>query len=341
MTETKAVRVLSSVPRQHTTFQDKMEWLRQTHAQYAPDIIVTPQEFFGGIVMMPNHPTFRKHELLPSLQEFCTERDCGLVVGVLLHDDQIKKNREVMWFIDRDGTFQGELTKFALPKYDQAVTGGRGNVVPETDINNRFVCFEICGLVVTGIFCWEVFSNILWTGLGLLKPDVVFSLLKFGPNSWPIVKKIRGMNTITEFGYGNRPNLEHFWIQRLRVASEWQVKCPIVNSTNSWNLRPRSIPICGTICEIPGQAKPTLRYPSNDGEEIPEIIQVDELNPNAIRAALQHKITYKRVVGEWPPFSLIDYTMLLKVRRVEDRILAGRGEFRKRKGNIPTLGLME
>ena len=340
MTVSSVTRVLSCVPRQHTTFEDKMNWLYRTHKRYSPDLIVTPQEYFGGVVMMPDRPAFSRNELLPPLQQFCRDQDCGLVVGLLLRDHALSRNREVIWFIDRDGTFKGQIAKFALPRYDQAVSGGSGNVIPETDFTKRLVVFEVSGLVVSAIFCWEVFSDILWTGLGLLKPDVVFSLLKFGPNAWPVVKRVRGVDTVVGFEYGHRSDEGHFWIERLRVASKWQVKCPVISSTNSWNLRPRSIPICGTICEIPGQAKDTLRYPSKDDTEVPELIQVDEINPGAIRAALRHKMVYKKVVGEWPPFSLIEYTMMLKIRRIEDRILAGRGEFQRRR-SVPTFNLIE
>ena len=338
-------RVLSCVPRQHTTTFEKIEWLQHQANKHSPDLIVTPQEFFGGVVMMSHKPTYTKEELLPILSSFCSDYNCGLVVGLLQHDKEDNKNREVIWFIDRDGTYLGRVCKFALPRYDLVKKQGSGNVTPETDINNRFVTFNICGLRAVAVFCWEVYSNVLWTGLSLLKPDVVFNLIKFGPNAWPVVKRVRGLNTVVDFGYGSWSE-DGGWIERLRVACKWQVKCPIISSTNSWNLKPRSMPICGTICEIPGQALDTLTHPTKEQrlKEIPELEQIDEINPTMIQAALKSKWTYRDAVGTWPPWSLSKYTMMLKINTVEHKILlAGRKKSKRSSSSIklPTFGLLD
>lgn len=273
---------------------------------------------------MPHKKEFTKEELFPKLRSIAQQRKCALVVGLVQKDDD-GLNREAIWFLEKDGTLVGRLNKFALPKYDHVVTKGGGDIVPETDFSNRFKVFDLAGLRVSAMFCWEVYSDLLWTGLGLLKPDVVFSMIKFGPNSWPIVKKKNGRSMVVDFGYGSWTE-EGGWIERLRVASKWQVKCPIVCSTNTWNLKSRSMPLCGTICEIPGQAEETLWHPTKEMKmkTIPEHIQVDTINPAAVQAVLQNKWKYKDVIGEFPPFDVGKFTMMLKMNRIEDRIISGK-----------------
>lgn len=319
------MRILSAVPKQYNKVEDKFDWIINQCRKHSPDILVTPQEYFGGAVMMSHQKSFAFRDLFPKLKTIAKENTCALVVGVVEKTD--KGNYETIWFINEKGEFLGKLNKFALPKYDHVSTKGFGNILPETDFESRFKVFEIKGMKVTSIFCWEVYSDLLWTGLGLIKPDIVFSQIKFGVNSWPIVRpnKKTDTNDVQGFGYGTWSE-DGKWIERLKMANVWQVKCPIICSTNSWNLRPISMPLCGCISGIDGQAKDTLWHPKKEDKlkDIPEMVVVDDINHLAIRAALQNKFMYKEVTGEFPPFSLGKFTMMLKINRVEDRIISGR-----------------
>lgn len=318
------VKVLSCVPRQLGNTKAKLSWLRTVCEKHNPDILVTPQEFFGGAVIMPDQKQFTQAELYPKIQKISREYNCAFVISLVeLFEDGL--NREVIWFIEKGGELRGKQSKFALPRYDHISTNGSGDIIPETNFMNRFQTFEISGITVAGIFCWEVYSDILWTGLGLLKPDLVFSLIKFGVNAWPKVRKQNGKNTVIDFGYGSWSE-DGGWIDRLRMANVWQVKCPIICSTNSWNLRPISMPLCGCISGIDGQAENTLWHPTKQDKlkKIPEKIIVDYINPSAVQAALQNKFIYKDVIGNFPPFSIGRFTMMLKINRIEDRILSGR-----------------
>lgn len=321
------LRVLSCVPRQLDNLTDKLKWIDDACKEHQPHILVTPQEFFGGAVMMLKKKQFTFKELFPKLKRIAKSNKTALVIGVVEHFKEENVNKEAIWFINEKGEYQGSLYKFALPKYDHICTKGFGDIIPETEMENRFKTFELQGIHVTGMFCWEAYSDILWTGLGLLKPDLVFSMIKFGVNAWPIVRKNKAKDTndVIDFGYGTWKE-EGRWIERLRMANVWQVKCPIICSTNSWNMRPISMPLCGCISGIDGQAKDTLWHPTKERKwkEIPEKIIVDEINPMAIRASLKNKFVYKELVGEFPPFSLGKFTMMLKINRIEDRILSDR-----------------
>ena len=222
------------------------------------------------------------------------------------------------------GIFQGDIYKFALPRYDHINTNGFGNVTPEDNIEHRFKTFKLYNLNVGAIFCWEVYSDVLWTGLSILKPDVVFSMIKFGVNAWPKINTIKKLKTVVGFGYGRWADKDDGgWIERLHVANKWQVKCPIINSTNSWNLNPRSMPICGTISNLDGQAVADYWYPQKQDKlkKIPEKIIISTIDEQRVRGVLKNKFAYANAVGVFPPFSIEKYTMHLKINRIEDRLL--------------------
>lgn len=316
-------KILSAIPKQMTDVDEKLDWLHNVCHVYHPHIIVTPQEFFGGAVMMPHHRDFTKDELFPQLSSICKKNNCGMAVGVQERDSD-GSNKTAIWFINEKGEYLGRLIKFALPRYDHINANGFGQVSPETNLENRFKVFKIHELYVTSIFCWEVYSDILWTGLGILKPDIVFSQIKFGPNAWPQIKTIKGKKTVSGFGYGRWAKTDDGgWIERLKMANVWQVKCPIVCSTNSWNLNPRSMPICGTISGIDGQAPNDYWYPQKEDKlkEIPEKIIISQIDEQRIRGAVKNKFAYQKAVGEFPPFSIGRFTMHLKINRIEDRLL--------------------
>ncbi len=316
-------KILSCIPRQMTDYNEKLDWLVSMAEMHKPHIFVTPQEFFGGAVQMMHQRDFKHADLFPVLSAICKRLNMALVVGVQERDES-GANRSAIWFINELGEYLGRVLKFALPRYDHVATGGFGNVVPEDSFENRFKIFKLHNLYTSAIFCWEVYSDVLWTGLGIMKPDVIFNLIKFGPNAWPSVKKVNNKNTVVGFGYGRWAEEDDGgWIARLKMANVWQVKCPIVTSTNSWDLNPRSMPVCGMISGLDGQAVDDHWYPrKEDGlKTIPEKVIISELDENRVRGVLKNKFAYSEAVGEFPPFSLGRFTMHLKINRIEDRML--------------------
>lgn len=334
-------KILSAVPIQLNNMDDKIEWIRLNLKKYRPHILVTPQEFFGGAVMMPDRRDFTFDELFPILSSLAKKYSAGLVVGVQQKDSE-SVNRSAIWFINENGEFQGRLLKFALPRYDHVATSGFGNVTPENDIENRFKVFKIHNLFISAIFCWEVYSDILWTGLGILKPDLVLSMIKFGANAWPVVQKIKNQMVVTDFRYGRWAEEDDGgWIARLKMANVWQVKCPIINSTNSWNLNPRSMPMCGCMSQLDGQTNDDHWYPRKEDKlkEIPEKIIISTIDEQRVRGVRKNKFAYAEAVGEFPPFSLGKYTMHLKINRIEDRLL-NKNTHKKDRLESKTFGLL-
>jgi hypothetical protein len=333
-------KILSAIPIQLNNTNDKIKWIEFNLKKYQPHILVTPQEFFGGAVMMPHERDFEFEKLFPILSKMAKKFAAGLVIGVQQKDPG-NINRSAIWFINEKGEFQGRLLKFAIPRYDHIKTSGFGQVTPEIDIENRFKVFKIHNLFVSAIFCWEVYSNILWTGLSILKPDLIFNMIKFGPNAWPIIKTINYQKVVKGFGYGRWAEEDDGgWISRLKMANIWQIKCPIINATNSWNLNPRSMPICGCISNLDGQAQDDHWYPRKEDKfhAIPEKIIISIVDEQRVRGVRKNKFAYADAVGEFPPFCIGKYTMHLKINRIEDRLLnRGLHKQGRVKSNIKTL----
>jgi len=311
------VKVLSCVPPQHYNTQDKLEWLDQTAAEHNPDIFLTPQEYFGGMVIMPQKPFFTEAELLPDLEALCASHDMAMVVGVVEAEDE--KNWERLWFIDpREGGLLGKITKFALPSYSLAKAGGTYQAYPEIDLRKRAVAFEMRGAKVSGMFCWEVFSDFLWFALGRAEPDIVASLIKFGPMAYPKLKgnKKTGRE-IESFGISSGRNV---WLERLEIASIWEANCPIICSTNSWSLPSASMPICGQIRDILDRS--TLWYPRKPRTKALKNfsyshVQIDEVDVNEVRGLRSNKWDYFKLCGKFPPFQMRTFTMWTKIHRLE------------------------
>lgn len=317
--------VLSCIPKQYKTYDEKLAWLDKTMTQYNVDIFITPQEYFGGASMMEHHKAFTEDEVMKDVAPLCKKTTTNLVLGV---QERLKNiNKEAIWFINTSGKIIGKVYKVALPGYDHILTNGYGEIVPELDITKRFVTFQLANVNIGAIFCWEAFSNILWTGLSIEKPDIVASMIKFGANSWPIKEKTEKKSTrIRDFGYGTWDvKKENIWMERLIFANKYQVFCPIICSTNSWNLNPRSLPMAGTISRIPGQINDSLWKPAKNMKlkDIPEKIIVDTIDLNVIRVTPKNKFKYKDITGDWPPSHLGEYTMLFKIRRLEERLRKG------------------
>jgi len=94
------MRILSCIPRQMTDVKEKLEWLENICHSYHPDILVTPQEFFGGASMMLHDRDFYFSDLFPKLSKIAKKYKTGLIIGVQQKDDD-KTNRTAIWFIKR------------------------------------------------------------------------------------------------------------------------------------------------------------------------------------------------------------------------------------------------
>ena len=299
------MKITTCIPKQINDFDLKIKWLEDTLKRTDTNIFITPQEFFGGDYQMPNKRYVTKDEFLPVLEKLSSETSKAIIIGVVEKDGN--KNYQRLWFID--GTFKGEITKFALPNYTHSGTGSY-DLTPETDWNKRLLTFEIKGIHIAGFFCWEVFSDILFAGLGLLEPDLVISSVKFGIAGYPKLTKDKPKK-IESIQYCGGD----IWYERLVMASKFELKCPIACSTNSWNEKAKMRPLVGMI--YPYKNMEEVKVTDNDLKG--DVIITQEMNFQEVRGFREHKFSFLDRTGHFPDWTMSEYTMLFKIHRLEQR----------------------
>lgn len=307
------MRILSCVPKQiEDDFDAKLKWLKKMFLlaeKKKIDVIVTPQEFLGGNYMMPSRPAFQEKELLPAFEVASKATNVALIISLI--EEENGKRYERLWFIDKK--LKGKQTKLFEPAYTVHRVGTY-DLYPEVDFFSRFKTFNLKGAEFAGFFCWEVFSDFLMAGLALLEPDIVVSAIKFGANAYPKnVKNKDGLKQIQEIKYTSGRDI---WLERLQMISEFEIKAPIVASTNSWNLRAKSMPMCGVLYPYM-----KLGFKEITDEMLKkDVISIDDIDIEKVRGSREHKMAYHKRTGEFPPWETTVYTMLMKIHRMERKI---------------------
>lgn len=326
----KTLRVLSCVPEQKYRFADKLAWVDQMAAQHKPELFVCPQEFHGGIQAVffkdktDEKMVYEEQEIVTPYLALARKHSMGITVGAVIRDPKSNENRERIWVIDPTLGVTGYADKMMLPAYDHVDAGGRAEVFPEQNMENRAQAFECMGARVSILFCWEVFSSYIWHAISRAQPDMVVSMIKFGVNGWPRKAKENGVSVVTGFGFG----ADGGWTERLQMAARWDVACPIICSTNSWDLPNKAGALAGML--LPWEEKETkgeYARPARSSTvwnsltlgkgKIPEHVQVDQVDFLYWRLIREHKFTLNEATGEWPSSEARHLTMSWKVRRME------------------------
>lgn len=308
------MKIATCVPKQYYTFEEKFNWLEEQIKKYGPDIFVTPQEYFGGDYIMSDKSSFTEEELLPRLLELSNKYNVGLIVGLIERENG--ENYERMWFIDKE--LKGKITKFVEPAYTLKDVGTYG-LVQEDNLDNRFQVFEVKGALVSGFFCWEIYSDLLMCGLGMLDLDFCVSQIKFGISASPKKEKLpNGLIKVGGINYFKDTN----WERRLQVANEFELKCPIVISTNSWNIPKKADHLFGVMNIFTKQE--IKRATDEDIEN--GVVEISEIDLGKCRGNREHWSSYLERVGEMPPGFLRQYTMMWKVYNRERKLVKGERE---------------
>lgn len=333
MSDRKSLKVLSCVPRQLYSFEDKFNWVEEQIKIHKPDIVITPQEWHGGIstIFFPQSTekvAYSPEELTLPYVELSRKHGVGICTGALIDDPVLNERRERIYVIDPEKGVTGFNDKFALPAYDHVDAGGLTKVFPETNLANRAVAHECCGARLGILFCWESHGFEIWQALHRARPDTIISMIKFGVSSWPQKEKTeKGESIVTGFGYGDDGD----WIRSLQYAA-WQLVSPVINSTNSWNLKNSAGALAGTILpweekESKGEwarpARSSTLWNSKDcgAGLIEEHVQCDVVDFLYWRLIREHKFTLFEATNEWPSSEARRLTMRWKVRRLEARMV--------------------
>lgn len=313
------MKILSCIPKQRHTTEDKLAWVDQMCQEHKPDLFVTPQEYFGGIQTVffeSGEPmVFEEPDVIDPMIALSKKHDVGIMFGALIKDRQRGQVRERIYGVDPSDGLTGWVDKMMLPAYDHIDAKGAARVSPEDNFEHRAVTIPVKGANIGVLFCWEVYSNYIWHALARANPDFLVSMIKFGVAGWPQKAKDpeTGNSIVKGFGFGG----DGGWIDRLRFAARYDIAAPIVNSTNSWDLPKRSRPLAGTIFPF-GEREDTLYHPKK-GERgiIEETVVIDEFDPLEYRLNRVNKHNFFQQLGRWPTSQVRNYTMMWKVKRME------------------------
>lgn len=350
---TNTLKVLSCVPKQQYHFADKLKWAEQQLKKHKPDLIVLPQEYHGGVQTRffieqgtTEKLAYDPDEITGPYSKLSKKYGAGIAVGAVVDDPDLKVRRERIFIIDPDKGVMGWADKMMLPAYDHidAVDSlpreNQIGIQPESDYSARAQAFTVCGANVSILFCWEVFSSFLWNAIARAQPDFVVSMIKFGVRGWPSKKK---RDKVEGFGFGG----DGGWVERLRMAAKWDLACPIVCSTNSWNLPKKAGALAGVILpwdekanKERGARSSTLWESSGPGLLDSDHVQVDEIDYMYWRHIRRHRSVLRAEAEQWSSTEARELTMSWKVRRMErefaglkDTVVAHPPMQTKRKGD--------
>lgn len=331
----KSLRVLSCVPQQRYHFEDKLKWADQQIKKHKPDVLVLPQEYHGGIqhFFFQGQSTTEKvsyapEEITDPYVALSRKRGVGITVGSLIDCPVLGQRRERIYIIDPNEGVTGYSDKMMLPAYDHIDAKGKTRVHPENTLENRAQAFNLMGSRVSILFCWEVYSSYIWHAISRAQPDFVVSMIKFGVRGWPQKEKINGESCVTGFGFGD----DGGWVERLRMASKWDLAAPIVCSTNSWNLPKKCGALAGQILPFEEKAVTEGKWPhparastlwesSGKGDLTDDYVQLDQVDFLYWRYIRDHKFGLFGATGEWPSSEARAYTMNWKIKRMERKFV--------------------
>lgn len=320
------MKVVSCIPEQTETFEEKLAWIDRTLQRTRADLLVLPQEYFGGIqkqLFNTDEPlVYEEVTVVDAVSRLASKHDAGIIVGALVHDRVLNQNRERAYVIDPSSGVVGYFDKIMLPAYDHIEAKGITRVSPETDLENRAKAVEVKGLRVSVLFCWEVYSNYIWHAITRAQPDAVVSMIKFGIKGWPRKGKDpeTGQSLVLGFGFGD----DGGWLERLRMGARFDVAAPVICSTNSWRLPMRSWPLAGTIYPF-DYIEDSLWHPQKGARGTPpEIVIEDEIDPLFWRFVRSNKYRFHQATGKWPDGEVRKYTMMWKIKRMERKLFGPR-----------------
>lgn len=300
---------------------EKLLWLAGNLAKSEHDLFLTPQEFFGGHVGMPDDMHIERDWLLEKIGTLAKKTQTAIGVGAAVKHKTGGATEDFMYF-DSDGSFIGYHRKFALPAYDDVRAKGAGELWPEVSFEARARPIQIksLGLVIGTIFCWEIFSQALPCAYTFAGVNLIAHPIKFAPRGWPKVGPVQnGRREVVGFAQEAKSAI---WEDKLLMVSRHITMCPIAISCNTWGIGSKFMALTGHVDEL---KKQTNMIPVPSG---PEDFYVHQFSINpSYYTGLDHHFNmgnFKEHTGSVEGFhELGPWTMHGKMRRIEAHLVGG------------------
>lgn len=317
----EGIRIACCVPRQYHTREEKIDWLYNAIKDNPCELFLTPQEYFGGHVAMPDDLHVEEDWLKAKMSLMARELGTAIGVGAAVKHASGGATEDYFYF-DRHGDYCGYHRKFALPAYDDVRANGAGQLWPETNYQARARLVEIpdLDLKIGTIFCWEVFTISLWAAYSFAGCNLIAHPIKFAPRGWPKLSPAKE-GTRRVIAYGNEPKSQ-LWRDRLILAGAHEVLCPIAVSCNTWDLGDKYAAMTGHVDEILGTTD-LIDVPSTSEADMVHVFKTNPLFYSGIDHS--HSAgSFKAFVGSVDGYSKLGpWTMHKKMRRLEAQLIGG------------------
>lgn len=317
------MKVATCVPIQQHTREAKIEWLHRTLTEHDADLLLTPQEFFGGHYAMPDDVHVEKAWLLDSLGALAQRHGTALGVGACVKHPTGGATEDYLYF-EKDGSFAGYHRKFALPAYDDVRAKGAGALWPEVSFRQRTtpITLRSVGAKMGTIFCWEVFALALVPAYAFAGANLYAHPIKFAPRGWLKLSPREGGKERRIIGFDQDPK-SVLWRERLHVLAKHEALAPIFCSTNTWSLGDKYLAFLGMIDPFSDTGS-FSEVPSSDNQDH---VRINDVNPafyDAVDSAMHNGGAFKEVAGSADGFyQLKPWTMHVKMRRLEAHLIGG------------------
>jgi hypothetical protein len=201
-------------------------------------------------------------------------------------------------------------------------THGYGRLVPEVDFQNRLRPVVLQnGLRLGTVFCWEVFSIVLWAAYRYGGCNLITHPVKFAPAGYPKKGKRKGETIIESFGLCDKGKWD-IWKNRLLAANLYECFCPILVSCNIWNLGKKFVAVCGHVDEVFGSTRLYERPSTDEGS-----MEAESVLDVASCEAIDHQTSFGQFIaaggGSKKYQQSMRLTMIRKIHRIEAQFIGG------------------
>lgn len=309
------------VPPHMTDRATKLSWLAGELAKTKYDLFLTPQEFFGGHVGMPDDLHIERDWLVDKIGTLALKSKTAIGVGAAVKHSTGGATEDFIYF-DSDGKDVGYHRKFALPAYDDVRAKGAGQLWPEIRFEARATPIKLpsLGLVIGTIFCWEILSQALAPAYSFAGVNLIAHPIKFAPRGWPKVSPANeGTRRVVGFAQEAKSTI---WEDKLLMVSRHVTMCPIAISCNTWGIGKKFMALTGHVDELLGTTK-MIQIPSGPSDSYTHAFTIQPATYTGLDNLFSMAV-FKQHTGSVDHFhELGQWTMHAKMRRLEAHLMGG------------------
>lgn len=169
------VRIVGCIPTYREGKKSKLSEIERMIIDSNADILLLPEEYFGGPSSTGKFETFSTDSrLFSDISELANAYSCGIVVGLI--ENKNRKKFQGLWFFNEKGEHVGTERKNNLARYEIFHYG-----LSSIGGFNRQT-YSIKGTKGTGIFCWEIHDIRSRVACDEIAPDWIVNAIKFPPD---------------------------------------------------------------------------------------------------------------------------------------------------------------